>query len=87
MGEKEGKEVRDLSEAAMDDAELEGCDTNFLGFDLVRVECPLLLLVEAFETWEVVRCKGDEASVDASGSIITREESSTTSHYPFLLFV
>lgn len=29
-GEKDGKDVRDLSEAATDDAELEGCEVIFL---------------------------------------------------------
>jgi hypothetical protein len=29
-GEKEGNEVSDLSEGAMDDAALEGCDVSFL---------------------------------------------------------
>ena len=86
-----------MSEAAIEDAELEGCDTSFLGLDLVRDEWPLLLLVEAFETCDVVRCKEDSACVvevvdadadtdadadaDASGSIISRRELRTT-RYP-----
>ena len=50
-----------MSEAAIEDAELEGCDTSFLGLELVRDEWrwPLLLLVDAFETCDVVRCKED----------------------------
>jgi hypothetical protein len=33
LGENDGNEVRDLSEGAMDDAELEGCEVVFLDFD------------------------------------------------------
>lgn len=49
-GENEGKDVSDLSDAATEDAELEGCVFNFLDLDFARTEWPLLLLAEAVES-------------------------------------
>lgn len=68
-GENEGKEVRDLSEAAMDDAELEGCEINFLGFDFARVEWlrDTFAEAEAAESCDVDRSRG---AFD-SGSMLT----------------
>lgn len=37
-GENEGNDVRDLSEAAMDEAELDGCDVSFRAL-LPRTVC------------------------------------------------
>lgn len=62
-GENDGNEVRDLSEAAMDDAELEGCDVSFL-----RVRAAdRWLLIEVADCCETERSRGaEEAAVVAS---------------------
>ena len=62
-GEKEGKEVRDLSEAAMEEAELDGCEVIFaLDLDLARRVCPLALLMEAVDSCDVERSRCAEGS-------------------------
>lgn len=45
-GEKEGNEVKDLSEAAMDEAELEGCDVNLALLLLARTIVDLCELLD-----------------------------------------
>ncbi|WP_234038558.1 hypothetical protein, partial [Erythrobacter sp. YJ-T3-07] len=70
----DGKEVRDLSEAATDEAELEGWEVSFaLCLDRVRKVCPLPLLADAVDSCDVDRSSGmttDEDEVD-SGSMST----------------
>lgn len=58
-GEKDGKEVKDLSEAAIEEAELDGCEVNLaLWRDLVRIVCLPPLLAEAADSCDVDRSRG-----------------------------
>lgn len=66
-GEKDGKEVRDLSDVAMEEAELEGCEINFLGLDFALVEWLRLPEAEAAESCDVDRSRG----ADDSGSMLS----------------
>lgn len=78
-GDSDGKEMSERSEAAIDDAELDGCEgiLRFLdGFlDFARTECPRRLLFDAAESCEVVRsraaCGGEMVPgvVRASGDV------------------
>jgi hypothetical protein len=62
-GENDGNEVRDLSEAAMDDAELEGCDVSFLRVRAVD----RWLHIEVADCCETERSRGaEEGAVVAS---------------------
>ena len=56
--------MRDLSEAATDEAELEGCEISFLGLDFARVEWFREILAEA----EVVESCDVDRSRDAFDS-------------------
>jgi len=57
FGEKEGKEVRDLSEAAMDEAELEGCEVFFLDLD-GRTVPDRWLFIDVADCCEIERSRG-----------------------------
>lgn len=61
-GENDGNEVSDLSEAAIDDAELEGCEVSFRDLDFARPVYPLLLLVEAEDSCDVLLSRGAACS-------------------------
>lgn len=67
-GEKDGNEVRDLSDVAIEEAELEGCEINFLGLDFALVEWPRPFPeAEAAESCDVDRSRG----ADDSGSMLS----------------
>jgi hypothetical protein len=55
-GENEGNDVSDLSEGAIDEAELEAYEPYFR--DLPLKVCDLWLFVEAFDWWDSVLCIG-----------------------------
>lgn len=72
-GEKDGNEVNDLSEAAMEDVELDGCEVSLaLCRDLVRIVC-LPLLAEALDSCDVERSRGvtedEREDVDSMSAI------------------
>jgi hypothetical protein len=55
-GEKEGNEVNDLSEGAMEDAELDGCDVSFFRARAVD----RWLLIEVADCCDIERSRGAE---------------------------
>lgn len=60
-GEKEGNDVRDLSDAAMDEAELDGCEAMRALLLLARTVDDLWELLERIDCCEMERssCSGD----------------------------
>lgn len=70
-GEKEGNEVRDLSEAAIEEAELDGCDVNLALLLGARPIVDRWELLDLADCWEPVRSSwsGDVEMV-VSGSIL-----------------
>lgn len=70
-GEKEGNEVRDLSEAAMDEAELEGCEVNLARLLGARPMVDLWELLDRADCWEPVRWSwSGDVEIVVSGSIL-----------------
>ncbi len=67
--------MRDLSEAAIDEAELEGCEINFLDLDVARVERFRVTRAEAeaeAETEVAESCDVDRSrGADDSGSMLS----------------
>lgn len=62
-GENEGNDVSDLSDAAMEEAELDGWEVIFArDRDLARRVCPLVLLMEAVDSCDVERSRCAEGS-------------------------
>lgn len=76
-GEKEGKEVKDLSDGAMEDAELDGCEVSLALLLLARTVVDLCELLDRADCSERERssCSGDvdmgaDADVEASMSML-----------------
>lgn len=70
-GEKEGKDVRDLSEAAIDEAELEAWDVSLALLLLTRTSVDLCELLDRKEVCEIERSSSSgDVDIDASVSMI-----------------
>ncbi len=74
-GEKEGNEVSDLSDAMMDEAELDGSDTSLALLDEARTAVDRWLLTDVPDCWDMERWSGAEG-VSLSISPSTCESSS-----------
>lgn len=70
-GEKEGKDVKDLSEAAIDEAELEGCEGSLVLLLLPRTRVDLCELLDRKEVCEMERSSSSgDVDIEASVSMI-----------------
>jgi len=56
-GDRDGNEISERSEVAMEDAELDGCDVILRLRDFARTEWPRLLLDDMADICDVVRCR------------------------------
>lgn len=70
-GEKEGKDVKDLSEAAIEEAELEGWEVSLALLLLTRTSVDLCELLDRKEVCEMERSSSSgDVDIDASVSMI-----------------
>lgn len=70
-GENDGKEVRDLSEGDVGEAELEGCEGCEFSFALLPAltVVDFWLLTETTECWETERSSGEAVSTSMSSCL------------------
>jgi len=80
-GEKEGKEVSDLSDAAIEEAELDGCEISFLRWWRTVPDRWLLIEAPDCDCCETERSSGAEEVAVVSSIFATVQPSS----YPTLL--